>query len=229
MSKASLTSVVALCTVLAACADGDATRAVTAPDVRPAFSQASSDVGVGVTLDGPFDVVFATEDASAQQAAAQMAAAPQAATGSRASGHVGFDFSGAPALGVVVSQSYSFAALSTAPAPTFAAKGEYELMLTTVTGRTNKVHGDVICMSTVGNTTRIAGQITKVWVNNVQVPITGATHNFWTVTDNGEGQGTTDTASLMLFSNAANAQFHCTVGFPPPQFPVQEGNVQVQP
>ena len=84
-------------------------------------------------------------------------------------------------------------------------------------------------MSTVGNTTRIAGQINKLWVNHVQRPITGATHNFWTVTDNGEGQATTETVSLMLFSTAANAQFHCTTGWTPPSFPNQEGNVQVDP
>lgn len=227
MSKVSLTSLMVLCAALAACSDADTNRTVTAPDVRPALSEAPADVGFGVTPDGPFDVFFATEDASAQQAAAQMAAAHQPATGSRASGHVGFNF-GVPTLGLL-SERYSFVALSTDPAPTFAAKGEFEMMLTAATGAEQKFHGDVICMSTVGNTTRLAGQITKVWVNNVQRPITGATHTIWTVQDNGEGQGTIDTASPMFFNNGANAQFHCTVGFPPPQFPNQEGEVQVQP
>jgi hypothetical protein len=120
-------------------------------------------------------------------------------------------------------------AVSTDPSTPFAAKGEYELMLTTVTGRTNKIHGDVICMSTVGNVARIAGQIRKVWVNNVQVPITAATHNIWTVQDNGEGKPTTDQASPMIFFPAAGAQFHCATGFTPPLFTPQEGNVQVQP
>lgn len=46
---------------------------------------------------------------------------------------------------------------------------------------------------------------------------------------NGEGQGTTETVSLMLFSTAVNAQFHCATGFTPPSFPNQEGNVQVDP
>lgn len=227
MSKVSFTSLVVLCAALAACSDGDANRTVTAPDARPALSEAPADVGFGVTADGPFDVFFATEGASAQQAAAQTAAAQQAATGSRASGHVGFNFS-VPTLGLS-SERYSFVALSTDPAPTFAAKGQYELMLTSATGVQQKVHGDVICMSTVGNTTRLAGRITKVWVNNVQRPITGATHTIWTVQDNGEGQGTTDTASPMFFNNAANAQFHCAVGFFPLQFSIQEGNVQVRP
>ena len=73
------------------------------------------------------------------------------------------------------------------------------------------------------------GQITKVWRNGVQVPITGATHAFWVVVDNGEGGGTADQVSLMRFSNAATAQFYCANGFSSVVFPNQEGNVQVQP
>ena len=225
MSKVSVPSLVVLCAALAACSDTN--RTVTAPDAGPAFDEATADaVGFAVTADGPFDVFFATEDASAPQAAARIAAAQQPATGSRASGHVGFNFGG-PVLGLA-DERYSFAALSTDPA-TFAAKGEFELMLTAATGTEQKFHGDVVCMSTVGNSTRLAGRIEKVWINNVQRPITGATHVIWTVVDNGEGQGTTDTASPMFFNNAANAALHCAVGFTPLQFPVQEGNVQVRP
>jgi hypothetical protein len=227
MSKVRLTGLTVLCAALAACSDSDTTRTVTAPDAGPALSAAPAGVGFGLTPDGPFDAFFAAEDASAQRAAAQIAAAQQPAPGSRASGHVAFDF-GVPVAGVS-SERYSFVALSTGPAPTFAAKGQFEVMLTAATGVELKFHGDVICMSTVGNTTRIAGQITKGWVNNVQSPITGSGYPIWTVTDKGEGQGTTDTASPMFFNNAANAQLHCTVGFPPPQFPIQEGNVQVRP
>ena len=226
MSKASLTPIIVLCAALAACSDSDTNRTVTAPDVAPAYSVAPADLGFGVTVDGPFDVFFATEDASAQQAAAQIAAAQQSATGSRASGHAGFTFS--PPFLNLTSERYSFVALST-DAATLAAKGEFEMMLTVVTGVEQRVHGNVICMSIVGNTTRLAGQIEKVWINNVQRPITGATHVIWTVVDNGEGQGTTDTASPMFFNNAANAQLHCTTGFTPAQFTVQEGNVQVHP
>ena len=154
--------------------------------------------------------------------------AQQTATGSRASGHVGFNFGG-PTVGLA-SERYSFTALSTEPASTFAAKGQFELMLTAATGVEQKFHGDVICMTIVGNTARLVGQLTKVWINNVQRPITGATHVIWTVQDNGEGgQGTTDLASPMFFNNAANAPLHCTVGFTPPTFSVQEGDVQVQP
>ena len=223
MSKVSLPSLMVLSAALAACSDANTNRTVTAPDVRPALSEAPADFGVGLTADGPFDFTFATEASSAQ-----LAAAPQAASGGRASGHVGFNFS-PPFGGNLVSEQYSFVALGTDPLTPFAAKGSYELMLTLANGVVQRVQGNVICMSTVGNTTRVAGQITMLWVNNVQRPLTGATHNFWTVTDNGEGQGTPDLTSLALFTNAANAQFHCATGWTPPSFSNQEGNVQVDP
>ena len=223
MSKVSFTSLMLFCAALAACSDGTTNRTLTAPNVRPALSEAPADLGIGLTVDGPFDLPFATEAASTQ-----MAASAQAASGGRASGHASFNFS-PPFGGNLVSEHYSFVALATDPLTPFAAKGQYEMMLTLANGVVQKVHGDVICMSTVGNTTRVAGQINKLWVNNVQRPLTGATHNFWTVTDNGEGQGTADIVSLMLFSTAVNAQFHCTTGFTPPSSANQEGNVQVQP
>jgi hypothetical protein len=223
MSKVSLSRLMVLCAALAACTNGDTKRTMTAPAGGPAFSEAPADLGIGLTVDGPFDLAFATETASAQ-----MAAAPQAASGGRASGHVGFNFS-PPFGGNLASEQYSFVALGTDPLTPLAAKGSYELMLTLANGVVQKVNGDVICMSTVGNTTRVAGQITKLWVNNVQRPLTGATHNFWTVTDNGEGQGTADQTSLALFANATNAQFHCATGFTPPSFANQEGDVQVDP
>jgi hypothetical protein len=232
MSKVSRTSVVALCAALAACSDDVANRSPTAPDAGPALSEAPADLGLAFTLDGPFDFGFAGEDASAQLAGAealgaQPAAAPQAAGGSRASGHVGFP-SGLPGVGLA-DESYSFVALGTDPATPFAAKGEYELMLTTVTGVTNKVHGNVICMGITGNTARIAGQITKAWRNGVQIPIPARTHNVWVVIDNGEGQTTPDQVSPMGFQTAPVAATHCATGTPTVVFLNQQGEVQVQP
>jgi hypothetical protein len=219
MSKVSLTSLMVLCAALAACSEEDTTRMITAPAAGPSSSEAPVDFRVGYTVDGPFDLPFASEAASAR-----MAAAPQAAAGGRASGHVGFNFPASPG---VVSEKYSFVALSTDPSTPFAAKGRYEMELTTATGRQNKVHGDVICMGISGNTARIAGRITKLWVNNVQVPIAGPTHNVWVVVDNGEG--TPDQVSLMQYTIAPGGQFHCATGLPSVVFPNQEGNVQVQP
>lgn len=222
MSTASVRNCLLLCAALAACTDDDANGTVTAPDVRPASSVAPADVAFGITPDGPLHLFAAPGAVSAPQAAAQTVG-----SGSRTTGHVAFDF-GVPTV-QVLAERYSFVARSTGQAPTFAAEGEFEVMVTAAAGFELKFHGDVICMSTIGNTTRIAGQITKGWVNNVPSPITGSGYPIWTVTDNGEGQGTTDMASPMFFNNAANAQFHCAVGFPAPQFPIQGGNVQVQP
>ena len=227
MSKVSRTSLMALCAALAACSDGSTPPTVTAPDAGPSFSEAPADVGFGVTPDGPLEVFFAAQDAASEQAAAQIAAAPQSAGGSRAAGHVGFS-SGAAAIGLT-SERYSFTALGTGPAPAFAARGEFEVMLTAGPTFALKFHGDVICMSTVGNTTRVAGRITKGWVNNVPSPITGNGYPIWTVTDNGEGQPTADTASPMIFFPAAAVPLHCANDFIPPQFANEEGNIQVQP
>jgi hypothetical protein len=234
MSKMSVTSLIILSAAVAACSDSATHRTVTAPDVGPALSEEGLTFGdapayysFGFTADGPLDVFFAADDAFGRKADAQIAAAPLVAS-SRATGHVGLSFT-APVFGVVMSQNYSFVAASTPSAPAFTADGEYEMMLTSATGRTNKVHGNVICMGTSGNTARIAGQITKLWVNNVQVPIAAATHNIWVVVDNGEGQAPPDQVSLMGFTNAATAQLHCAAGTPTVVFPNQAGNVQVQP
>jgi hypothetical protein len=129
----------------------------------------------------------------------------------------------------VVSEKYSFVALTTDPSTPFLAKGQYEMELTTATGRTNKVHGDVICVGITGNTARVAGLIRKLWVNNVLVPNPGPTHNIWVVVDNGEGQATPDQVSLMQYTLAAGAQTHCATGLPSFVSPNQEGEVQVRP
>lgn len=223
MSKASLSSFIVLCATLAACADSTST--VTAPGAKAAFDEAPADLFYGYTLDGRGDVAF---DAVIQSTL-MAAAAPQSASGSQASGHVGFN-NGLPGVGLA-SEQYSFTALATNAATPFAAKGSYELNLTTVTGRQNKVHGDVICMATVGNVSRVAGIIRHIWVNGVEIPIPspGPTHNYWVVIDNGEGQGTTDIASPMAYTIAPGAAAHCSGGLPSNVFFVQEGGVQVRP
>ena len=231
MTKVSLTSLVVLCAALAACSNTETNPTVTAPGVRPVLSEASADLGVAYTLDGPSEFDFASEEAMGQSAGAQMlgaqiAASPRAASGSRASGHVGLTFPGSPGI---VSEKYTFVALSTDPATPFAAKGQFEVMYTTATGGTIKIHGDVVCMLTFGNTARAAGQITKVWRNGVQAPITANTHAFWVVVDNGEGNATPDLVSLVRFSNAGVAQTYCATGFLSFVSANQEGNVQVQP
>ncbi|HYW33388.1 MAG TPA: hypothetical protein VE869_17940 [Gemmatimonas sp.] len=232
MSKVSITSLIAFSAALAACSN-DTNRALTSPDIAPAFSATSADLGASYTLDGPSDAAFMSLDAfagmaGAQSLGAQLAASTQAASGSHASGHVGFPAGVLPPASQIASEQYSFVALSTASAIPLSAKGQFEVTFTSVTGGDIKIHGDVVCMITFGNTARVSGQITKVWRNNVPSPITANTHAFWVVVDNGAGAATPDQVSLMRFSPAAVAQSFCTNGFGSVVFPNQVGNVQVR-
>jgi hypothetical protein len=214
-----------LCAALAACSDGKETNGLmTAPDARRALNEVPADLRGAATVDGPFDLTFAREAPSTQ-----MAASAQAASGGRASGHVGLTL-GFGFFTNIASEEYSFVALRTDPLTPSAAKGQYDMTLTTATGVVQEFHGEVICMTTVGNSARVVGQLTSVVVNGIPRAINpAASHNIWNVTDNGEGQGTTDTASPMIFFPAAVAPLHCATDFIPPQFPTQAGNVQVQP
>jgi hypothetical protein len=224
MSKVSRSSVIALCAVLAACADSATTPTITAPGARPSFNESSSDLRGAITADGPSDLALGA-NASTQQAST----APRAATGGRASGHVGLTL-GTGFFTIIATEQYSFTALSTSNSPTpLAAKGQYTMTLTTTTGVVQEFHGVIVCMGISGNQARVVGQLTSVVVNGIPRTINpNQSHNIWNVTDNGEGQATTDTASPMIFFPAAIAPLHCANDFIPPQFAIQEGNVQVE-
>ena len=233
MSKASVANLLVLCAALAACADTNGP--VTAPDARPALSEAAADVGASYTIDGPIDLGFGSDEASAQLAGAQvlgaqLAASTRSASGSRSSGHVGLTF---PVNPGIVSEKYSYVALSTDdPATPLSAKGQWEATYTTGAGNTLRFHGDVSCMITFGNTARVAGPINRIWRDGVQIPLNpNLTHAFWVVVDNGEGvgSGTPDQVSLIRFTNAAIAQGFCATGLGSVVFPNQEGNIQVEP
>jgi hypothetical protein len=232
MSKASVSTLIVLCAALAACTDGATNRTLTAPDARRDLGEAPADVGFSYTVDGPADLGIDSEDASAQLAGAQMlgaqlAASAQSVIGSRSTGHVGL-FTTGPATGIA-SEKYSYTALQTDPA-TLAAKGQYEIQYTAVTGTEIKIQGEVSCMiAFFGNTARAMGPITKVWRNGVQIPITANTHAFWVVVDNGEGAANPDFVSLVRFSNGTIAQNFCNNGFGSQVFANQEGNIQVEP
>lgn len=222
MSKLSRTSLVVFCAAFAACAGNDTNRSVTAPDSGASFNEVPGDLRGGATMDGPMDLTFAPA-----AAATQMAASAQAASGGRASGHVAFAFT--PPWFGVASEQYSFVALRTDPLTPYAAKGQYDMTLTTATGVVQEFHGKVICMTVVGNTARVVGQLTSVVVNGIPRPINpNGSHNIWNLTDNGEGNGSTDTASPMIFFPASVAPLHCANDFIPPQFASQAGNVQVK-
>jgi len=242
MSKAHVTSVIVLCAALAACSDSTTNRTLTAPDARRDVSEAPAELGASYTIDGSSELDLATDVASApfamrssaQLLGAQLAASPDAASGPRGTGHVGIYF---PANPGIVSEKYSFVALRTDPATPLAAKGQYEVQYTTGSGIEIKIQGDVDCMTTFvgtpgpfgGSTARASGPIRKVWRNNVPAPITAATHAFWVVVDNGEGQQIfPDFVSLMNFAPVGIAQNFCANGFGINVFPNQEGNIQVQ-
>jgi hypothetical protein len=237
MSNVRITSVIVLCATLAACSDSTTTRTLTAPDARGDVSEAPAELGASYTIDGSSELDRATDEASAPIAmmmSAQVAASPNAASGPRGTGHVGIIFAPNPGI---VSEKYSFVALRTDPATPLAAKGQYEVQYTTGSGNEIKIHGDVDCMTTFvgvpglfgGSTARASGPIRKVWRNGVQIPITAATHAFWVVVDNGEGQQIfPDFVSLMNFAPVGIAQNFCANGFGIQVFANQQGNVQVQ-
>jgi len=238
MSKVSVPSLMLVCAALVACSDST----VTAPRAAASLSEGSADLGASYTIDGSSELDLATNEASApfammfsaQLLGAQLAASPNAASGPRATGHVGIYF---PANPGIVSEKYSFVALRTDPATPLAAKGQYEVQYTTGSGIEIKIHGDVDCMTTFvgvpgpfgGATARASGPIRKVWRNNVPAPITAATHAFWVVVDNGEGQQIfPDFVSLMNFAPVGIAQNFCANGFGIQVFANQQGNVQVE-
>lgn len=232
MSKKTIASIMVLGAALAACSN-DTTRAITAPDVAPSFTEVTADGGASYTIDGPSDAAFASQDAFAQMAGvqtlgAQLSASTQAASGNRASGHVGFPAGVLPTGTGLASEQYSFVALRTDPATPDAAKGQFEIMYTTTAGMDVKIQGDVVCMNVFGTNARAAGRITKLWRNNVQSPLTANTHAFWVVVDNGESAATPDQVSLMRFTNATIAQTYCATGFLSFVFPNQVGEIQVR-
>jgi hypothetical protein len=223
-----------LCATVAACSDANTNRTMTGPAARPALSEAVAELGGSYTLDGSYDATSELEAASAEMGAAllgpvQLAASTQAASGSRATGHVGFP-TGWPNSGITA-EKYSFSAIGTDPV-TLAAKGQFEVAYTTgapLPVGDVRIHGDVTCMIVFGNTSRVVGQITRIWRNGVPSPITANTHAFWVVVDNGEGAANPDQVSLVRFSNGTIAQNYCINGFLSFVSANQEGNVQVQP
>lgn len=231
MSKGSVTSLIVLCAALTACADSTTNRTPTGPGARGDIGETAGDMGGAYTIDGSSEVGAGSDEAfamaGAERLGVQLDAPAQSATGSRSTGHVGL-FTTGPATGIA-NEKYSYTALQTDPA-TLAAKGQYEIQYTTVTGVEVRIHGEVACMiAFFGNTARAMGPITKVWRNGVQIPITANTHAFWVVVDNGEGAANPDFVSLMRFGPAALAQNFCNNGFGSQVFANQEGNIQVQP
>jgi hypothetical protein len=206
MSNVRFTGLLALCAALAACSDSPQNRGVTAPDVGPALTEAAADQAF-IPLAGG-DAVGITEQIGPEQAA----------TGGRASGHFEIDFGGG------ATEEASFIALSTAPPPPFAAKGEVEWRFRSAT-TTLRIHVNVTCLSIVGNDAWFSGPIEKFILNNqpVQPFLPNAQ---WRVRDNGEGASSPpDMASQGFYAFSPQ---DCQFRIPFFLFPSTNGNIQVR-
>lgn len=99
-------------------------------------------------------------------------------------------------------------------------KGQYELM----TANGLQIHGEVTCITVVGNTARIGGIAT-----NSETGWDGSP-TWFTVVDNGEGNGAPDQISLLSanLNPAVRADLrHCDSGVQRFMRPIERGNVQV--
>ena len=89
-----------------------------------------------------------------------------------------------------------------------------------------RIHANVVCFNVTGNSARLAAQIDQT---NVSFGPVGS-YVVWSVIDNGEGAKSPpdQTTDIFFGGNAAQAQFHCDVGFNlAPFFESLRGNLQV--
>jgi hypothetical protein len=118
-------------------------------------------------------------------------------------------------------RTFSFTALKYADGTV---QGEYEL-LSRLTG--TRIHGDVTCLSVVGN---------QAWIGGVQEhsnnpAILPGGENGFRVADNGEGANDPPDQMSLMFVNGAPgfAQAYCNARPPaPPLNPIEAGNIQVR-
>jgi hypothetical protein len=118
-------------------------------------------------------------------------------------------------------RTFSFTALRYADGTV---QGEYEL-LSRLTG--TRIHGDVTCLSVVGN---------QAWIGGVQEhsnnpAILPGGENGFRVADNGEGANDPPDQMSLMFVNAAPgfAQAYCNARPPAPALnPIEAGNIQVR-
>ncbi|HET6760510.1 MAG TPA: hypothetical protein VFH13_00340 [Gemmatimonadaceae bacterium] len=117
-------------------------------------------------------------------------------------------------------RTFSFTALKYADGTV---QGEYQL-LSRLTGA--KIHGDVVCLSVVGN---------QAWIGGSQEHgsdgFPPGLENGFRVADNGEGANDPPDQMSLMFVNAGPgfAQFYCNVRPPAPALnPIEAGNIQVR-
>ncbi len=170
-----------------------------------------------------FVVLAACDGGSARPAAvARSGAAPTAL--SQASGPVVQSATGAGQFTSASGElrTFSFTALKYADGTV---QGQYELFSRSVGLR---LHGDVVCMSVVGNHVWVGGSQDQ---SNDPVGSPPGLENGFQAVDNGEGANDPpDELSLMFIEGAPGfAQAYCdAMADAPPLNPIEEGNIQVQ-
>ena len=91
-----------------------------------------------------------------------------------------------------------------------------------------RIHGNIVCFTIVGNTARLAARLEQ---SNVPFGPVG-TYVVWTVIDNGQGAHDPPdlTTDLFFGRSEALATTHCNVGYNlAPFYPSLRGNLQVGP
>jgi hypothetical protein len=117
-------------------------------------------------------------------------------------------------------RTFSFTALKYADGTV---EGEYELK-SRLTGA--RIHGDVTCLSVVGNLAWIGGR-----QENASDGFPPGLENGFRVADNGEGANDPPDQMSLMFVNAPPgfAQAYCNARPPaPPLNPIESGNIQVR-
>lgn len=118
-----------------------------------------------------------------------------------------------------VHDAYSFAAIVRGDG---SVSGQFEYR-TRYRGLSVRVHGRVVCAVVAGNRARVGGVVTRSTFPEAMPPGHELT---WSVTDNGEGKGSPDTASPLL---GADAEAFCASGQPYLlESPQERGNIQVE-
>lgn len=205
MAKKNAALLFSICFALAACADSATNRSIMAPAAQPSLDVTAAPADALTPLDSDESVPLAAE-----------VGIEQAATGGRASGHWEL---AAPFVPILTEQ-YSFVALSTGAFPN--AKGQLEGEITSTTRGATDIHVDVDCLAISGNQAWISGVVTKRVTNGVPQP-TG-THVVWRVQDNGEGANSPPDLGSVLFEAPPQG---CQFRFNLQMTPTTNGNIQV--
>jgi len=208
MTKETAALLLCSCVALAACADSATNRGMTDPPTQPALEASAGIARPGTPFGGDEPIPHAPRGTSSR-----------AATGGHAGGHFELPEPFFP----IVTEQYSFTALSTGNFPS--AKGQLEGKIARATNFQD-IHVEVDCLVVDGNEAWMSGPITRLIVNGVQQPPNGR-QVAWRVRDNGEGTNSPPDMGTVLFVGFPQA---CLVYFfneDLPLLPTANGQIQV--